>query len=90
MHRTTRLVVATLTALALLTTACSGDDNASGGTTTTEGAAAGGGATIRVPQDQPTIQDAVDAVARRVAQLRQAEPRLAQHIGGQRADAARV
>ena len=63
MHRTTRLVVATLTALALLTTACSGDDNASGGTTTTEGAAAGGSATIRVPKDQPTIQDAVDAAA---------------------------
>ena len=64
MHHTTRLVVATLAALALFTTACSGDDSAgSNGSTTTRDAAASASATIRVPEDQPTIQDAVDAAA---------------------------
>ena len=64
MHHTTRLVVATLAVLALFTTACSGDDSAgSNGSTTTRDAATSSGATIRVPEDQPTIQDAVDAAA---------------------------
>ena len=65
MHRTTRLVIAALAALSLLTTACSGDDGepAAGGTETTEAGGAVTGTVVRVPEDHATIQAAVDAAA---------------------------
>ena len=58
MHRR-RLIIATLLALSLVIVACSGDDSSGTATTTTE-AEAGEGTTINVPEDQPTIQAAVD------------------------------
>ncbi len=59
MHRSRRRTIVTaLVALALLTAACS-DDEPSASDTTEEG----GGATINVPEDYDTIQDAVDAAA---------------------------
>ena len=65
MHRTTRFTIAILTALALAASACSGDDGgtAADGSSTTTTAAPGGGATINVPDDESTIQAAVDAAS---------------------------
>jgi hypothetical protein len=61
MHRR-HLIIATLLALSLVLVACSGDDS-SGTATTTTAEPTGDGATINVPDDQPTIQAAVDAAA---------------------------
>ena len=60
MHRTTRLAVTVLAAISLLAGACSGDD-APAATDDTEADAGGDGATISVPDDHATIQEAVDA-----------------------------
>ena len=69
MRRTRRGLLVAVAAMALLVGACSSDDETSTGTTTgatdapaTDDTAGGpSGATITVPDDQPTIQDAVDA-----------------------------
>lgn len=57
------LLMAMIAALALVATACgdSDDDSGDGGSDTTE--ASSGGTTINVPDDQPTIQEAVDAAS---------------------------
>jgi hypothetical protein len=57
-----RRVLAALTALALLLGAC-GDDDSSDESGGEAGGEAGDGATLRVPDDHETIQDAVDAAA---------------------------
>src|SRR3546814_20741821 len=64
MTRTTRLLVAALTAFALVAGACSDDGGSDDGDvsaedTTTTGSSTG--ATVRVPEDHDTIQEAVDA-----------------------------
>jgi nitrous oxidase accessory protein NosD len=57
------VLMAVLAALALVATACGdSDDDADGGSDTTE-KDAGASTTIKVPGDQDTIQDAVDAAA---------------------------
>lgn len=64
MHRTTRLVLAAVAALSLLATACSSDgDDGAEGTATTAADGASTGTVVRVPEDHPTIQEAVDAAA---------------------------
>jgi hypothetical protein len=60
MRHTQRIVTAAVLAVALLAAACSDDEPATSDTTTTE---APTGTTIRVPEDEATIQDAVDAAA---------------------------
>src|SRR3546814_16401699 len=64
MTRTTRLLVAALTAFALVAGACSDDGGSDDGDvsaedTTTTGSSTG--ATVRVPEAHDTIQQAVDA-----------------------------
>jgi hypothetical protein len=61
MHRTSRTLIAALAALAVLSAACSDDGTDASSTSTTSGEPSG--ETIRVPDDQPTIQGAVDAAA---------------------------
>lgn len=66
--RRTRTLVGAAVALLLFVTAaaCSGDDSSEEGTGDTSGttaAATGGGATINVPDDHATIQEAVDAAS---------------------------
>lgn len=60
MHRTTHLVVATVLAASLVATACGGGGSSATSTTVAPDPAAGG-STLRVPDDHPTIQAAVDA-----------------------------
>jgi UDP-N-acetylmuramyl tripeptide synthase len=60
MQRARHIVIGALTVTLLLLTACSDDDPvASDASTTTKGSSA----TIHVPEDHDTIQQAVDAAA---------------------------
>ncbi len=62
MPRTARLAAAVLVVLGLAAGACSDDEPAvAGDDTTTTGQADGSSATLRVPEDHATIQEAVDA-----------------------------
>jgi len=63
MHRSTRLVLGALTALALMAGSCSDDEPTIADGTTTTGDEPVAGSTLRVPEDHTTIQAAVDAAA---------------------------